>query len=497
MKKVTDSYIQDHIKKAVVNLVPNQAENLWKRTVEKAAGDEWYLDGLRGGKVKDRKGGARKVIKYASSLAACLALCLLTYYMVSLRVEATVYLDVNPSVALDVNRRERVLQAKANNADGQAILKDMDLKNTDLDVAVNAILGSMVRHGYLNEEQRIVLLSVEGNNRKKAEDIRGRLSGEISICMDSLLGSGTVLDQEIHRDNELEELAGKYGISMGKAALLQKLCAANPGLDLEKLTKMSIRELAEYLEEWDIDLEEYVNYTGRGLQEEQEKAAEDELKAGNTKEEKQEEDEEDSDPEDEREEDEEDPDPEDKGDETEKLEAEQDILEEDKEGEEAEDASELEERDDDSEEEMEEAGEKAEQKKEDKESLAEEKREAKEELEEKKEDSLNQERIQRKMENLKRRMELLAKEKEAQQEEDRRENQEESLETEDQEDWKMGEKTQPEYEPELQYDAELEYEPEPQYDAEPEYEPEPQYDVEPEYEPEPEYEADEGDREDD
>lgn len=120
MKKVTDSYIQDHIKKAVIKLAPDQAEYLWKQPVEKANGDEWYLDGLR-----SRKGVSGKVIRYASSLAACLALCLLTYYMISLRVEATVYLDVNPSVVLDVNSRERVLEAKANNRDGQVILKDM------------------------------------------------------------------------------------------------------------------------------------------------------------------------------------------------------------------------------------------------------------------------------------------------------------------------------------------------------------------------------------
>lgn len=285
MKKVTDSYIQDHIKKAVIKLAPDQAEYLWKQPVEKANGDEWYLDGLR-----SRKGVSGKVIRYASSLAACLALCLLTYYMISLRVEATVYLDVNPSVVLDVNSRERVLEAKANNRDGQVILKDMDLKNTDLDVAVNAILGSMVRHGYLNQEQRIVLLSVEGNNRKKAEAIRGRLSGEISICMDSLLGSGTVLDQEIHRDHELEGLAEKYGISMGKAALLQKLLADNPGLDLEKLTEMSIRELAEYLEELDIDLGAYVNYSGQEFQKAPEEETESQGDPGERREEDPEED---------------------------------------------------------------------------------------------------------------------------------------------------------------------------------------------------------------
>ena len=58
-------------------------------------------------------------------------------------VASVIMLDVNPSIELKVNQEERVLEALPLNDDAQAILNGMDLKNTQLEVAVNAIMGSL------------------------------------------------------------------------------------------------------------------------------------------------------------------------------------------------------------------------------------------------------------------------------------------------------------------------------------------------------------------
>ena len=101
------------------------------------SGDEWFLDGL------DRHvHTAAKVIKIVSAAAACFVIGMFSYYMIVLQSQATVYLDVNPSIQFELNSREEVISAEAANQDGEIILEDMDLKHTDLDVAVNAIFGS-------------------------------------------------------------------------------------------------------------------------------------------------------------------------------------------------------------------------------------------------------------------------------------------------------------------------------------------------------------------
>lgn len=141
MKPITEAYVNERLKSATETFIPHKAEELWEQPVEKAKGDEWYLDGVR---PKKRCTGQN--IRALSSLAACLAVCFLSFYMVHLRVDTTVFLDVNPSVALQVNCNEKVIRAQANNPDGEIVLENMDLKNADLNVAVNAVIGSMVRH---------------------------------------------------------------------------------------------------------------------------------------------------------------------------------------------------------------------------------------------------------------------------------------------------------------------------------------------------------------
>lgn len=91
--------------------------------------------------------------RWTSLIAACLAVMLLgggLFYQRANAVASVVSLDVNPSIELKVNRSEKVLVCTPLNEDAKAILADMsngaDLKGAKLDVAVNAIVGSLVRN---------------------------------------------------------------------------------------------------------------------------------------------------------------------------------------------------------------------------------------------------------------------------------------------------------------------------------------------------------------
>ena len=101
-------------------------------------------------------------------LAAAAALVLLltgtAVYGLNTRVCATVALDVNPSIELNVNRRERVVSVSPINNDGEQILGDMDLTGSDLQVAFNALVGSMLRQGYLSELSNSILISVDSSD---------------------------------------------------------------------------------------------------------------------------------------------------------------------------------------------------------------------------------------------------------------------------------------------------------------------------------------------
>lgn len=280
MKNITESYLKERLKNAVEQILPDKAEEIWAQPVEKASGDEWFLDGL------DRHvHTAAKVIKIVSAAAACFVIGMFSYYMIVLQSQATVYLDVNPSIQFELNSREEVISAEAANQDGEIILEDMDLKHTDLDVAVNAIFGSMVKHGYLSQAENMVLLSVDSSNPNKSEKLRTEISKEISSCLDSMVGSASVFDQDVYVDDELKAMAEQYEITPGKAELIRKLTSENPKLNYAQLASLPIKDLVERLNQEGIDLREYANYTGNDyiLEPEEEDDSEEPEKESNDK----------------------------------------------------------------------------------------------------------------------------------------------------------------------------------------------------------------------
>lgn len=280
MKNITESYLKERLKNAVEQILPDKAEEIWAQPVEKASSDEWFLDGL------DRHvHTAAKVIKIVSAAAACFVIGMFSYYMIVLQSQATVYLDVNPSIQFELNSREEVISAEAANQDGEIILEDMDLKHTDLDVAVNAIFGSMVKHGYLSQAENMVLLSVDSSNPNKSEKLRTEISKEISSCLDSMVGSASVFDQDVYVDDELKAMAEQYEITPGKAELIRKLTSENPKLNYAQLASLPIKDLVERLNQEGIDLREYANYTGNGyiLEPEEEDDSEEPEKESNDK----------------------------------------------------------------------------------------------------------------------------------------------------------------------------------------------------------------------
>ena len=263
MRRIAESDIKNHVKAAVGQLTPAYAEAIWKQPVEQAVGDEWYLKDEKRYPIK-----AGKVVKLLASAAACLAVCVISLQMIGHRTDATIYLDVNPSVELEINSGDKVLAANADNADGAIILEDMDLEHTDLDVAINAIIGSMVKHGYLNDAQKMILLSVDSKNDKRAEELRQQISDELNAELTSLLGAGAVLDQSVAATDDLKKLAEQYHITPGKALLLQRLIEENPNLDYGQLAKMPINELISYLKQSGVDVRNYVHCTGDDLDDE-------------------------------------------------------------------------------------------------------------------------------------------------------------------------------------------------------------------------------------
>ena len=194
--------------------------------------------------------------RWTTLAAACLALVLLggggIFYQQAHAVASVVSLDVNPSIELKVSRSEKVLVCTPLNEDAKAILADMgdgaDLKGAKLDVAVNAIVGSLVRNGYLNSISSAIMISVEDNDTARAEKLQRELTSTVDGVLQTSEAKASVLTQTLTQDAGLAQQARENSISTGKAALVNRVLALNPALKFDALAKLSVEELKDLAE---------------------------------------------------------------------------------------------------------------------------------------------------------------------------------------------------------------------------------------------------------
>ena len=194
--------------------------------------------------------------RWTTLAAACLALVLLggggIFYQQAHAVASVVSLDVNPSIELKVSKSEKVLVCTPLNEDAKAILADMgdgaDLKGAKLDVAVNAIVGSLVRNGYLNSISSAIMISVEDNDTARAEKLQRELTSSMDSVLQTSEAKASVLTQTLTQNAGLEQQARENSISIGKAALVNRVLALNPALKFDALAKLLVEELKDLAE---------------------------------------------------------------------------------------------------------------------------------------------------------------------------------------------------------------------------------------------------------
>ena len=154
-------------------------------------------------------------------------------------VASVVSLDVNPSIQMQVNRKEQVLSADPLNKEGWEVLEGMDLQGTPLTLAVNAVVGSMLQHGYFEDPGAAILISVEDQDSQRAQ----RLENLLNTSIGAALQNTVVHSQVVTCDAGSEAANLNSGLSVGKTALIQDIQALNGDLDFESLAALSVEEL--------------------------------------------------------------------------------------------------------------------------------------------------------------------------------------------------------------------------------------------------------------
>lgn len=239
---MTDHELERRLRTALDHAAPNDLEGVLSRC---ETGKGTVIDMTNAVETKKKK---KRWAPLAA--AACLALVLVGggggyyYYSANNAVASLVSLDVNPSIQLEVNKNEKVLSATPMNDDGAEILDGMNLKGTPADVAMYAIIGSLLQHGYVDELANSILITVEDDDQARGEKLQQELTAQADAALANAQVNGAVLAQTLQNSEELNQMAQEYGISTGKAALIQAIVeGSNNTKTFEDLVGLSINEL--------------------------------------------------------------------------------------------------------------------------------------------------------------------------------------------------------------------------------------------------------------
>jgi uncharacterized membrane protein YkoI len=161
---------------------------------------------------------------------------------------STIAIDVNPSVVLELDENDVVINVITNNEDAVIIVGDMDLIGVNYNVAMNALIGSMVSNGYINELANSILLSIQSDDVTKEAAFMTELSQAINDLLNGNAIEGSVITQSLDFDDDAEQLAEELGISEAKAELIFEIIEVDPRMVVEDLATLSINDLNLLLE---------------------------------------------------------------------------------------------------------------------------------------------------------------------------------------------------------------------------------------------------------
>ncbi len=176
-------------------------------------------------------------------MAAAMAVLLVAFFGVGLfsvyqKPVSFISIDVNPSLELQLNRFDTVIDAVAYNDEMQDILQNLKLTNKHYTKAVELLLEDPAFSAYLTQDAALTFTVVSDHDTQLTtglQNCRGyqKYNGECSAA-----------------DTELMQQAHENGMSFGKYKAYLALKAYEPDLTVDECKAMSMRQIKDKIAQY-------------------------------------------------------------------------------------------------------------------------------------------------------------------------------------------------------------------------------------------------------
>ena len=182
------------------------------------------------------------------------------YYGNNFVPDSHVDIDVNPGVEIVTNKNNKVIEILSTNNDGKAVIDGMNLKNSELKVALNALIGSMVQKGYIENDNTGILVTVRNNNQDRADKVKAEVLDDINFALYKNDVQAAVMNQTLKNTKNADKFARENNVSIGKSVFVLNLASKDSTLDARELAKMRVSDIADLVVKKGIDIRDIVDY---------------------------------------------------------------------------------------------------------------------------------------------------------------------------------------------------------------------------------------------
>lgn len=200
---------------------------------------------------------------FLPALTCCIVLLFFGWFWQYRMVETTVFLDVNPSIQITANRRDRVLEVTGLNADGRSLIEGRVFSGLPLPTVLGQLADTLAQRDYLTPEKSTVLLTVQGRRQSHVQELESLLSSSIQSALEPRKIAPAIILQTYEEDASLQQAASQQQVSPGKMQYIRQILEEEDDYSLEELASMSLEDLRrlaqkEAGDDWeeDDDLEE-------------------------------------------------------------------------------------------------------------------------------------------------------------------------------------------------------------------------------------------------
>lgn len=184
-------------------------------------------------------------MKWAVSLFCVLVLSVsgLGGYQMYYTEAATISIDINPSIELEINRWGKVVDQTTYGQESEAILSSVSLKHLEYEDALETLFVSEAMEKYLDSGS-VVSITLENrtNDSELMSSLQNCVDRTLKQCHDGVTAEYATVDGHMCQE------AHSHGMSVGKYYAIKALMEADPGATVDEFRDKSMTEIKGHME---------------------------------------------------------------------------------------------------------------------------------------------------------------------------------------------------------------------------------------------------------